>query len=309
MYNHISRDERAIIANGLRLGERPRSIAARIGRHGSTVTRELARNGDGTAYSAARAQRSADARRAASRADSRLIENDAALEAALEAELTPLVSPEVAARIHGVSHVTVYAWIARSRPDIRERLPFRGRRRRRYGAKRAENQGWTRLVRGMSERPAGAEGRSRVGHLEGDTVRGRNGHLLTHTDRKSRFEIARLVPDEGSDAAVMAVMGCPDLLAARSITYDRGSTFAQWAEIERATGAKVYFANAHHPWERGTNENANGRLRRAFPKGFDFSKVDQSDVDSVVWVMNHTPRKCLGWRTPCSVYGRCCTSA
>jgi IS30 family transposase len=78
--------------------------------------------------------------------------------------------------------------------------------------------------------------------------------------------------------------------------------------IEAATGARVYFARAHSPWERGTNDNANGRLRRAFPKGFDFAKVDQNDVDGVVWTMSHTPRKCLGWRTPCAVYGRCCTS-
>jgi hypothetical protein len=74
-------------------------------------------------------------------------------------------------------------------------------------------------------------------------------------------------------------------------------------------GYKVYFVNAHRPWERGTNEKANGRLQRAFPKGFDFAKVDQNDVDGVVWIMNHAPRKCLGWRTPCAVYERCCTSS
>lgn len=310
MYQHISRDERAVIAAGVRNGESYGSIAERIGRDRCAVWREVRRNtGPGCRYDARTADAKSRARRAASKEGARLIENDADLAKSLEAELTPLVSPEVAAHAHGIAHATVYAWIGRSRADIRARLPFRGRKRRRYGARRAEKQGWTRLVRNISERPAGADNRSRVGHLEGDTVRGRNGALLTHTDRKSRFEIAHLVPDEGSDAALLAVMGCGDLLAALSVTYDRGSTFAQWRAIEAAIGARVYFANAHHPWERGTNENANGRLRRAFPKGMDFGTIDQNDVDSVVWVMNHTPRKVLKWRTPCSVYRRCCTSS
>jgi IS30 family transposase len=139
-------------------------------------------------------------------------------------------------------------------------------------------------------------------------VRGSRGALLTHTDRKSRFELARLVPDEGADAALEAASGDPHLRLARTITHDRGSAFALWRMLEEATGARVSFAGPHRAWERGTNENANGRLRRAFPKGTDFSAVPQGDVDRVVWKMNHTPRKRLGWRTPCSVYGRCCTS-
>jgi IS30 family transposase len=308
MYRHISRDDRAVIAACLKCGESFAEIGGRIGKDASSVWREARRNRGRTGYAAAKADAKARARRAASKEGSRLVEGDAAMAARIGARLTPLVSPEVAAREEGLSPVTVYAWLYRSRPDLVGSLPQRGRKRRRYGSKRAEKQGWTRLVRPIGERPAEAEGRRRARHFEGDTVRGRNGHLLTHTERKSRFEVAHLVPDEGSDAALAAISRCPELKAAATITYDRGSTFAQWRAIEEATGARVYFANAHHPWERGTNENANGRLRRAFPKGFDFGKIDQNDVDSVVWIMNHTPRKCLGWRTPCSVYGRCCTS-
>lgn len=309
MYHHINRDDRAVIADGRRHGESYAKIGERIGKDEGAVWREVRRNsGSGGRYDARRADMEAKRRRTDSKVGARLVENDSGLAAALEARLEPLVSPEVAAHEAGISTGAVYAWIYRSRGDLVCLLPQRGRKRRRYGSKRAKKQGWTRLVRPMTERPAGAENRSRIGHFEGDTIRGRNGALLTHTDRKSRFEVAHKVPDEGADAAFEAASRDSHLHRSRSITYDRGSTFALWRMLEKAIGTKVFFAGPHRAWERGTNENANGRLRRVFPKGLDFSTITQEDVDRVVWKMNHTPRKCLNWRTPCSVYGKCCTS-
>ena len=79
--------------------------------------------------------------------------------------------------------------------------------------------------------------------------------------------------------------------------------------IEKQINGKVYFANAHHPWERGSNENANQRLRRVFPKGTKYNTITQKDVSRAVHIMNHTKRKCLNWRTPHEVYmGRCTSS-
>jgi len=80
--------------------------------------------------------------------------------------------------------------------------------------------------------------------------------------------------------------------------------------IERDTNALVFFADAHSPWQRGKNENTNGRLRRVYPKGFDFDTITQKQLDRVVHVMNHTPRKSLEWRTPADVYKElCCISS
>jgi IS30 family transposase len=78
--------------------------------------------------------------------------------------------------------------------------------------------------------------------------------------------------------------------------------------IERDTAARVFFAGARQPWERGTNENTNGRLRRIYPKGTDFSIITHEEVANTVWIMNHTKRKCLNWRTPCEMFRKCCTS-
>jgi len=129
-----------------------------------------------------------------------------------------------------------------------------------------------------------------------------------HVDRKSRFIVAAITPDGTADAIHAAAAAMLRGLPARTITCDRGSEFALWRMIERDTGATVYFANAHHPWERGTSENSNGLLRRFFPKGTPIGETLQREVSRAVRLINHRPRKCLGWKTPCRVFGRCCDS-
>lgn len=142
---------------------------------------------------------------------------------------------------------------------------------------------------------------------EGDTIKGKTRYrVLTHVERTSLYTRADLIPDGTADS-VHAVLKATPLSG--TITYDRGSEFALWAMIERDTSATVYFADAHHPWQRGKNENTNGRMRRVLPKSLDLSTITQSQLDQTVHRMNHTPRKSLGWRTPAEVYERlCCNS-
>jgi len=309
MYKHFSLKERFTLAVLLGQDYELQDIAQALGRTNSSITRELDRNSRPNGiYEARHAHRLSKLRRRDSKISSHKIENDAELASRLESRLHPLVSPEVIAHDENVCPETIYSWIYRSRPDLKEKLPQRGRKRRRYGSKRAKKQGWTRDVRSISERSAGAENRSRVGHFEGDTIRLKGGALLTHTDRKSRFEIVHLLPSEEAGPAHRAIKNDRMLKIAKTITYDRGSTFSLWRMIENDTAAKVFFANAHHPWERGTNENANQRLRRVFPKGTKYININEENLAQTVWLMNHTKRKGLNWRTPCEVYGRCCTS-
>jgi len=309
MYTHITRDDRAAIAAGLRLKRSYAEIGGSIRKDAGTVCREIERNAnpDGT-YDAWSSERTARMRRRQSKISYRKIENDSSLEQRIIERIHPLVSPEVIARDEDLCHESIYAWVYRSHPELKARLPQRGRKRRRYGSKREVKQGWTKDVRTIDERPEAAVKRSRTMHFEGDTIRGSKGALLTHTDRKSRFEIVHNVPDEGADAAHAAVIADEYLKDARSITYDRGSAFSLWKMIERDTGAQVFFAHAHHPWERGTNENSNQRLRRVFPTGTDFSIITDKELRDTVRIMNHTKRKCLNWRTPCEMFRRCCTS-
>ena len=84
----------------------------------------------------------------------------------------------------------------------------------------------------------------------------------------------------------------------RSLTRDQGAEMAQHARLRVDTGLRVYFRELHSPWQRGSNENTNGLLRKYFPKGTDLSAHSADDLAAVAATLNSGPRKTLGWRTP-----------
>ena len=299
MYKHFTLKDRFTLATLLNQDYEQGDIAEILGRSLSSISREITRNSrKDRIYEARYAHKQARLHRQRSKVSSRKIENDIELARRIENKLHPLVSPEVIAHDENVCHESIYAWIYRTRPDLKEKLPQRGKK-----------IGWTQNVRNIEKRPLGAENRSRTKHYEGDTIRLDGGAILTHTGRKSRYEIAHLVPDEKADTAYEIIKNDSKLKKSKSITYDRGSTFALWRMIEKVIDGQVFFAHAYHPWERGTNENSNQRLRRVFPKGTKYNTITKEDVSKTVWIMNHTKRKCLSWKTPCEVYGDCCTSS
>ena len=306
-HHHLTRDERVSLAAFLRAGRTQADCARLLGVNRSTVSREIKRSlGE---YRAVGADKKAGMLRKKSKQAERKIENDKKLEAQIISLFKLGWSPEqIAKKIGCVSDETIYVWIKRSRKDLAILLPQRGRVRHTYGKKQKYTR-WTKSVRSIQERPKSAEHRSRTGHWEGDTVVGRDrARLLTHADRKSRFLVAVLVPSGETEvvhrATVQALRGLP----CKSITYDRGNEFSLWKMTEQKLKTKIYFAGAHHPWERGTNENTNGLLRRLFPKGTPLGAATTRAVARAVWEINHRPRKCLNWKTACQVFGRCCVS-
>jgi len=302
MHTHINRNQRIIIGALLREGYTQSKVAESIGVNKSTISRELQRNNkENGRYHAIHANVLARERRKISKHNTRLIENNNALKQRIEQQLEPLVSPEVIAHKVGIHHQTIYGWIYRSRPDLRSQLPYRGKKRRRYAQKREKYSGWTKKVKTIDVRPDVSIS------WEGDTVKGdTRAQLLTHVERTSLYTRVDLIPNGTADSVHSLLKRRP---IPNQITYDQGSEFALWKMIERDTGADIFFADAHSPWQRGKNENTNGRLRRVWPKRFDFSTITQRDVDRVVYKMNHTPRKSLSWRTPMEVYEElCCVS-
>jgi len=298
MYNHITRDDRAIIADGLRRNESYSTIADRIGKDKSTVSREVSRNGGlGNQYNVADAHKKAKDRRKQSKTEYRLLENNTELAQQIEDRLEPLVSPEVVAHEYGIHHQTIYSWIKRSRPDLSDQLPHRGRKRRRYGSKQTQYQGWRKHVRSIHDRPDADDS---TPTWEGDTIHGSSkARLVTHVETESLYTKAGIIPD-GCNDTLQEYMKTTDI--AGSIIYDRGSEFSLWKLIESDLDVMIYFADARSPWQRGVNENTNGRLRRIFPKQVDFASIQPGELADVVDTMNNTPRKSLNWQTPAAVF-------
>ena len=160
----------------------------------------------------------------------------------------------------------------------------------------------------LEERPADCNDRTAFGHLEADTVvsckkgDGTSACLFTFVDRKTRYMFAYWAD---SCTALNFSRILPRLIASfpqgaiRSITADRGTEFSDWELIERVYGIPMYFCRPHHPWEKGSNENMNGRIRQFYPKGTDFLDTCQSEVNRLcLKFLRNQPMKTLDYKTP-----------
>jgi IS30 family transposase len=183
----------------------------------------------------------------------------------------------------------------------------RKQRRKRYGS--YDSRGRLAGKRMIGERPAIVEGRTQVGHWEGDTVLGAGQAgpcVLTLVERKTGvLRLGQL--HQRTKAAVTrraTQLIHRERRPVRTITVDNGTEFHAYAEIENRTQTRIYFATPHHSWERGTNENTNGLLRQYLPKGASMAHLTQAACDRIADHLNRRPRKRLGYRTPEECYGR-----
>ena len=88
----------------------------------------------------------------------------------------------------------------------------------------------------------------------------------------------------------------------KTITFDQGCEFAAYKELEKQFKGRVYYCETHSPWQKGSNENMNGRLRWYLPREIDIAKISQEELDQLAAKMNRCPRKCLGYKTPQEVF-------
>jgi transposase, IS30 family len=165
-------------------------------------------------------------------------------------------------------------------------------------------------MKSIRDRPSVVESRKQIGHWEGDLIvgAGLRSAIATLVERKSRHTI--LVPIRGGhsaqqvgDALIGVFSALPPALR-RTLTWDQGNEMFQHQRIEQQTGVKIYFADAHSPWQRGTNENTNGLLRQYFPKSSDLGLVTDNRLREVADELNDRPRECLDDRSPRQVMAR-----
>lgn len=319
-YVQLTSEERYVIYHLKLFKLSLREIARRLGRHHTTISREIQRNGpviSSWVYWYEGAQQRALQRRRQPRHHRRRAYTPLVhyVEQSMRAERSPDV---IAARLKmeypddirmRVSIETIYRWVYRDAHQGGRLFSFlcrshkKRRKQRRYGTGCG-------LIPGrisIDARPDSVAARQRFGDWEGDTVEGAkgSGHITTHVERKSRYLIAAKLADKTAtvtSAAVTAAFRPIPRALRHTLTLDNGKEFTRFRDIEKGTGLAVYFADPYSAWQRGTNENTNGLLRRYFPKGSDFRNVTPEKLAAAVKILNHRPRKCLSYRTPHEVF-------
>ena len=308
-YRQLTREERYQIYILKRDGKSARAIARALRRANSTISLELLRNRGGRGYRPSQADFFSQARRDATirpRIGAKVL---VLVRAGLEADWSPeQISGRLALRGMRVSHEWIYQFVAadkRRGGGLWRHLRCQRRRRRRYGAPPRGARIPGRV--GIEARPKRVERRGRVGDWEVDTVHGRRGRgpvVISLVDRKSRYTKVRKASRGTARAVGRGVERAMRGLPRKTITADNGLEFAGHARISRKLGVKFYFANPHHAWERGTNENTNGLLRQYCPKGSDFRALSAAQLRRAERRLNHRHRKCLGYLTPHEVMFR-----
>ena len=313
---------RALIALRLREGQRPARIAAELGVHRSSVSRELTRNRVDGLYSVRIAQQRTTANRA--RPQPRKLDRPqhARLRKAVIAGLKQHWSPQ---QIHGelalrfpddksmqISHESIYqALYVQGRGSLRaelarEQVLRTGRTSRVPASKLAAKppgKSWVGDAT-ITARPAEVTDRAVPGHWEGDLILGAGNRTaaITLVERQTRYTMIARLPGRHdattvTDRLTQMAATLPAHLV-KTLTWDQGSELAEHARFSVATDCKVYFCDPHSPWQRGTNENTNGLIREFFPKGTDFTTVTDEDVARVEHLLNTRPRATHGFHTP-----------
>jgi transposase, IS30 family len=206
---------------------------------------------------------------------------------------------------------TIYEAVCRGavRPVEQQRSPLLRtgrtyRRRRGRGRSRDGALKQCTVMRSIHDRPARVKSRREIGHWEGDLILGsvRGRAIATLVERKARYTVLVPLPFGYSASAVVGALS--DTFRAlpvglrRSLTWDQGNEIFYHDKLEKRTGLRVYFADPHSPWQRGTNENTNGLLRQYLPKGTDIGNVTRTELDEIAAELNDRPRLCLADRTP-----------
>ncbi|WP_298782739.1 IS30 family transposase [uncultured Polaribacter sp.] len=206
-----------------------------------------------------------------------------------------------------ISHESIYRFIyTRPQASLNKKLikllVRKKTRRKRIKKKRG---GGSKIINQVSidNRPKHIQLREEVGHWEGDLIVGKNhkSAIGTIVERKTRYTL--IVKIESKKANEVAkkfsrILNKLNPIFKNSMTYDNGIEMARHEKITKNTGMKIYFAHPYSSWERGTNENTNGLIRRYLPKGTDFNEISLKQLQNIQEKLNNRPRKIIGYKTP-----------
>jgi IS30 family transposase len=310
-YAHVNLTEREVIKKMRDDGKSFRAIAEILGRAPSTISREYRRNSDKWRwYRPKFADNKSKIRRKESK--QRKLDKYPELKALILYWLKNGISPDViAGRLRWllgesiISHESIYTWVYKEAEEGNDFYKFLPRSVKKRHNRLKTNKNRLKIPNRVSihDRPEEIEDRKTFGHWEGDTVvgKGQSGYIATVVERKTRLLASGFMKDKRADTCNRAILEAFAYIPnsnIKSITFDNGSEFFHHEALQEALESNTFFADPYSSWQRGTNENTNGILRRFFPKNMDFSNLTQEDVDKVVHKINSIPRKSLGYRTP-----------
>ncbi len=322
----LTLSDREEISRGIAARQSVRSIAVRMGRSPSTVSREISRNGGYDSYRATEADERTWER--SRRPKQCRLASCFQIRQLVEEKLTEGWSPEQIAgwlkrtypedeSLH-VSHETIYrSLFIQARGALKKELTLclrskRTIRRSRHATRKGRGGGQIPDLVSIRERPASVEDRAVPGHWEGDLIAGsKNTHIATLVERSSRFVMLVKVDSKETETVINALIEHAHQLPAelyKSLTWDRGLEMAAHKRFTLATDIAVYFCDPKSPWQRGSNENTNGLLREYFPKGTNLSIHSQEHLDTIARKLNTRPRKTLEFATPAETFNACVAS-
>ena len=304
-YTHLSQFERYQIYALLKAGHSLSEIATILGRHRSTIYREISRNSGLKSYRPRQAEMLASQRSERSRNAPKISQ---CLWQSIADLLREQLSPEQISGQLDVSHETIYKHVyvdSSQGGDLYRHVRCQKKRRKRYDGGR-DRRGQIIGRRPISERPASIETRSQVGHWEGDTLIGK-GHkhaIVSLVERKSGYAVLKKVSKKTSELVRSAIIKGlqPISEKVKTITFDNGREFSDHAKIDEALDSVSYFADPFSSWQRGSNENLNGLVRQYIPKNRPLSTVTHDELAMIQDRLNNRPRKRLGFKTPNEVF-------
>lgn len=320
-YPHLNLDERRNLAKWLEAKMPVKEIADNLDRAPSTIYREIKRNScrfddqpELNGYHALAAQDKCEERRAVHRKLVIYPEIMAAVRSGFDVGWSP---EQIAGRMRlerhpmRVSHETIYRY-AYSKDGRAEKfyqhLPRHRRNRKPRGMRKHHGSQFLEEL-AIKHRPEVVGVRTEFGHWECDLVMFRKefgkANVTSLVERVSRFAVVLKNPDRQSkpimDGLVEGLSSLP-AHARQSITFDRGTEFSAWQHMKDGLGADPWFCDPRSPWQKGTVENTNNRLRRYLPRKSDPTAFTNRYLRSICDHLNATPRKCLGYQTPAEVF-------
>jgi len=316
LYSHLDRRERTLIKDWHHYGVSIREIGRRLNRSHSTISRELRRNLWCGKHYYIRAAQEFYEYRLKNRAQRFRLKTEKIREFVLQ-KLAIGWTPElISGRLKStrpddyVCHESIYQYIYIQAPELIENL---ARKHKHRHTKFPYRKVGVRIKNRVSirDRPEHINSREEIGHWESDSVVGsdRQHGLNVILERSSRLVHICLLKDktsaETTEKLIKRLSNHPAELV-KSITYDNGSENVLHQRVNDTLDTVSYFCEPYHSWEKGAVEQANGLIRRYFPKGTDFSKVTPSQINRVEKLLNNRPRKCLNYRTPYEVFRKAC---